>query len=135
MVGDVTIRDTRRTRAASILIVEGDRDTLAGWVRLLHAAGYCVTGAASFEDARHAVKAAPDLLITEVRLGAYNGLQLVIRARAHNPHLPAIVLTGFSDVVIKAEAERLGAIYVEKPVDAERLLKIVANALERRRNV
>jgi DNA-binding NtrC family response regulator len=134
-LGDVTIRDTPTARAASILIVEGDRDTLAGWVRLLHAAGYRVTGAASFEDARRAVQAAPDLLITEVRLGAYNGLQLIIRARAHNPHLPAIVLTAFSDVVIKAEAERLGAIYVEKPVDANRLLAIVADALERPRNV
>jgi two-component system response regulator HydG len=135
MLGDVTIRDIRKTSAASILIVEGDRDTLAGWVRLLHAAGYRVTGATSFEEARRAVESAPDLLITEVRLGAYNGLQLIIRARAHNSHLSAIVLTAFSDVVIKAEAERLGAIYVEKPVDAEQFLAIVADALERRRHV
>ena len=135
MLSDVRIRDTQMARAASILIVEGDRETLAGWVQLLHAAGYRVTGAASFEDARRAVQAAPDLLITEVRLGAYNGLQLVIRARAHNPHLPVIVLTAFSDVVIRAEAERLGAIYVEKPVEAKRLLDIIADALRRPRNV
>ena len=132
MLSDVTIRDTRNGLAASILIVEGDRDTLAGWVKLLHAAGYRVTGAASFEEARRALEVPLDLVITEVRLGAYNGLQLVIRARSHNPHLSAIVLTGFPDVVIRAEAERLNAIYVEKPVDAERLLTIVADALDRR---
>ena len=129
---DVTIRDTRKGPTASILIVEGDRDTLAGWVELLHAAGYRVTGAASFEEARRALASAPDLLITEVRLGAYNGLQLIIRARAHNPHLSAIVLTAFPDVVIKAEAERLNAVYVEKPVDTKRLLTLVAKALDRR---
>lgn len=132
MLMNVTIRDTRNRPTAGILIVEGDRDTLAGWVKLLHAAGYRVTGAASFEEARRALASPPDLVITEVRLGAFNGLQLVIRARSQNPHLSAIVLTGFPDVVIKAEAERLNAIYVEKPVDGERLLAIVADALDRR---
>jgi DNA-binding NtrC family response regulator len=132
MFSDVMIRDTRNGRGAGILIVEGDRNTLAGWVALLQAAGYRVTGAASFEEARRALTSIPDLLITEVRLGAYNGLQLIIRGRAHHPDLSAIVLTAYPDIVIKAEAERLNAIYMEKPVDAKRLLAVVANALERR---
>ena len=135
MLRDVAIRDTAKDPVPSILIVEGDRVTLAGWVKLLHAAGYRVTGAASFEEARRALASALDLVITEVRLGAYNGLHLIIRARSHNPHLSAIVLTGFPDVVIKAEAERLDAVYVEKPVDAERLLAIVAETLDRRPTV
>lgn len=56
----------------------------------------------------------PDLLMTDVRLGAYNGLQLIAMApRA----IPAIVVTGFSDPVIEADAARLGAEYRVKPVD------------------
>ncbi len=36
----------------------------------------------------------PDLLITDVRLGVYNGLQLLMRGRMVNPQLQAIVITG-----------------------------------------
>ena len=129
MLGNVPIRDASRRESAGILIVEDDREALAGRVELLRAAGYAVTGVATFEEARRALSDAPDLLITEVRLGAYNGLHLIMRARSRSPHSAAIVLTGFPDAVIRAEAERLNAIYVEKPVDAARLLAAVADAL------
>ena len=129
MLQNVPIRDASRRESAGILIVEDDREALAAWVELLRAAGYAVTGAATFEEARGALTAAPDLLITEVRLGAYNGLHLVVRARSQSPHTAAIVLTAFPDAVIKAEAERMNAIYVEKPVDDQRLLAAVADAL------
>ena len=55
----------------------------------------------------------PDLLITDVRLDAYNGLHLV--AMAPRP-IPAIVVTGFADPSIEADARRLGADYLVKPI-------------------
>jgi two-component system C4-dicarboxylate transport response regulator DctD len=70
-------------------------------------------------------------LITDVRLGAYNGLQLIFRARALNPQLPVIVMTGYSDAAIRAEAQRLEAVYLEKPIDSEALLSRVAGILVR----
>jgi DNA-binding response OmpR family regulator len=33
----------------------------------------------------------PDLLITDVRLGAHNGLELVLRARGGAADMPAII--------------------------------------------
>ena len=120
------------TKKPDILIVEDDRDTLAGLTALLRSVGYGVTGAASFEEGRRALQQKPALLMTDVRLGAYNGLHLIIRARAEAPHLPAIVLTGHSDVVVRREAERLGAVYIEKPVVPEKLLVLVSDTLSRR---
>ena len=121
------------TAEASILIVEDDRAAL-GWLEeLLGGAGYHVTGAASFEDAKRALAVdAPDLLITDVRLGAYNGLQLIFRARALDPRLPVIVMTGYSDAAIRAEAQRLAAAHLEKPIDSKALLSLVAGMLVRR---
>ena len=58
------------------------------------------------------------MLITDIRLGPYNGLQLVVRARLANPSLPVLVVTAFHDPVLQAETERLSAIYLRKPVDA-----------------
>jgi DNA-binding NtrC family response regulator len=120
----------RRGPAPTILIVEGDPALLTLWSETMANAGYEVTTALSFEEARRSmVTSVPDVLLTDIRLGAYNGLQLVIRARAANPRLRAIVVTGHPDVVVQREAERLGAVHVEKPLDMKVLLELVAGAL------
>jgi DNA-binding NtrC family response regulator len=113
----------------NILIVEDDENTLSGWVELLRAAGYMVTGVSSYEEGRQELAAMPDLLITDVRLGVYNGLQLLMRGRMVNPQLQAIVITGYADQIVRREAVYLQAEHLEKPVDTDRLLQVVGNAL------
>jgi len=113
----------------NILIVEDDENTLAGWVELLRTAGYLVTGVSSYEEGRQELAAMPDLLITDVRLGVYNGLQLLMRGRRVNPHLQGIVVTDYADSIVRREAVYLHAEHLEKPVDADRLLQVVSNAL------
>ena len=112
-----------------ILIVEDDRVTLGAWSDLLRAAGYDVIAATSFDEARRAIDRGPRLLIVDVRLGTYNGLHVLIVAKSTIPDLAAIVVTGFADSAVASEAERLGAACLEKPVDANRLLEVVANAI------
>ena len=119
-------------RGGSILIVEDDQSTLGGWVELLRGAGYGVTGVSSYEEGRRELANLPDLLITDVRLGAYHGLQLLMRGRMMNPQLQAIVITGYADQIVRREAVHLQAEHLEKPVDADRLLQVVATALARR---
>lgn len=116
----------------NILIVEDDQNTLCGWVELLRRAGYGVTGVSSYEEGRQELANRPDLLITDVRLGAYHGLQLLMRGRMMNPRLQAIVVTGYADQIVRREAVHLQAEHLEKPVDADRLLQVVGNALARR---
>jgi DNA-binding NtrC family response regulator len=113
----------------NILIVEDDQSTLAGWVELLRAAGYFVRGVSSYEEGRQELAMMPDLLITDVRLGVYNGLQLLMRGRMVNPRLQAIVITGYADQIVRREAVYLHAEHLEKPVDADRLLQVVSDAL------
>jgi DNA-binding NtrC family response regulator len=113
----------------NILIVEDDQSTLSGWVELLRGAGYFVRGVSSYEEGRQELAMMPDLLITDVRLGVYNGLQLLMRGRMMNPRLQAIVVTGYADQIVRREAVYLQAEHLEKPVDADRLLQVVSNAL------
>jgi len=113
----------------NILIVEDDKSTLSGWVELLRGAGYGVIGVSTYEEGRQELATLPDLLITDVRLGVYNGLQLLMRGRMVNPRLQAIVVTGYADQIVRREAVHLLAEHLEKPVDADRLLQVVANAL------
>ena len=119
-----------RSGPGRLLIVEDDRTTLSGWVELLGDAGYHVTGVSSYEHALDELSHMPDLLITDVRLGVYNGLQLIVRGRMINPDLRAIVVTGYADQVVFREAVHLHAEHVEKPVDIDRLMLLVAKALD-----
>jgi len=113
-----------------ILVVDDDVQMLTLLSEVLRGTGYIVRGASTFEEGRRILDAAtPDLLITDVRLGAYNGLELVLRARDRAANMPAIVLTGFTDSVIHAEAERFDALYLEKSTDLNQLAAIVSEML------
>jgi len=113
-----------------VLIVEDDKTTLSGWVELLGGAGYQVTGVSSYEQALEELAHMPDLLVTDVRLGVYNGLQLIVRGRMINPDLQAIVVTGYADQVVFREAVHLHAEHLEKPVDIDRLMLLISKALD-----
>jgi DNA-binding NtrC family response regulator len=112
----------------TILLVEDDDATRVGLSTLLQRAGYEVVASESVQEGRNLLKEdSPDLLITDVRLGAFNGLQLL--AMSPRP-IPAIVTTGFPDPVLEAEARQLGAKFLLKPVEPGNLLALVAELLE-----
>ncbi len=69
-----------------------------------------------------------DVMITDIRLGAFNGLQLAVIARDKHPEMKIIVFSGFDDPVLREEAAHLRASYVLKPVGADYLLDLMATA-------
>jgi two-component system response regulator AtoC len=112
------------------LVVEPDAGIRALLVSWLRDSRYTAEGAASFEAARRVLsRRPPDLLITDVRLGAFNGLHLVITTRASRPALRAIVITAVDDAALRAEAMEADAGYLVKPVTREALLDAAAQAL------
>ena len=113
-----------------ILIVEDDLATRVGLQELLAGAGYTAIVAADFREGRRVLEQEyPDLLIVDLRLQGFNGLQLL-----HiNPRpIPTIVVTGFPDDVLQADARRLGAEYLVKPFEPSRLLGLVGRLLDRK---
>jgi FixJ family two-component response regulator len=110
-----------------ILIVEDHEATRLGLQALLIKAGYDVRSAGSFAEGRRAIAdEPPDLLIADLRLGAFNGLQLVAGIPVG---LPSIIVTGFPDSVLAADARKLGALYITKPVNPDKLLTLVEETL------
>jgi DNA-binding response OmpR family regulator len=113
--------------ARTILVVEDDEATRVGLLVLLAEAGYRTVGAATLKQATELVAdQKPDLLITDVRLGGDNGLQLV--AMAAEP-VPTIVTTAFADPILEAEARQLGADFVVKPLAPAALLELIERKL------
>ena len=112
-----------------VVIVDDDNSLLQLMDRWLTAAGYTTELYNEFEAARTRLSSdAPDVLITDVRLGAYNGLHLVVMAKLRKPGIKAVVLTGFDDHVLQHDALNAGAAFLLKPVSAERLLEAVQPA-------
>lgn len=112
---------------AKILIVEDDAATRRGYQELLSLAGHDVIATGTYLEGRQAVvEERPDLIITDLRLDGFNGLQLLLLSPQP---IPAIIVTGFPDEVLAAEARRVGAEYVVKPVPPSTLVALVAAKL------
>ena len=112
--------------AFRLLVVNADRDRLHATEEILVSAGFLVTCASTYDQAKQGLLCAPpDLLVTDVRLGAYNGLHLVVRAHSDHPSMPAIVLDVHHDRVLESETQNAGAVYVGKPLGAGPLVALV----------
>ncbi len=109
-----------------VLLVAPNGGVVRGLAPSLRAAGYVPKVVGDFAAAKEALAARPELLITELKLGAYNGLHLAIRANVQGT--PTIVV-GDHDPVLEAEAERQHARYLTPPVTPERVLALVAELL------
>jgi ActR/RegA family two-component response regulator len=120
----------RAAPAYRILLVDSDAERAPAMERVLVGAAYRVAIARSFEDALAQIPLhCPDVLITALRLGTFNGLHLVVRWHAEYPDLPAIVLAGVEDEAIAADAAVHRARFFTFPVGADELLKAVAQAI------
>jgi DNA-binding response OmpR family regulator len=116
--------------APRVLIVEDNDATRTGLSELLARAGYRTQSTRSFEEGSRAMRDdPPDLLIADVRLGAYNGLQLLVTSPKR---VPTIIMTGFPDPVLEADARHLGAQFILKPVAPDALLSLVEAQLAAR---
>ena len=111
---------TESTDGKRVLVVDDDQSLLRMIEQMLTAGGYAVELCSSFEAAKHRLThSPPDVLLTDVRLGAFNGLQLVILAKELSPSTTAIVMSAYDDVTLRKEASHCGASYLQKPFTGE----------------
>jgi len=74
-----------------------------------------------------------DLVLSDVRMGDLDGLELVSRVHSLKPAVPTILVTAFGTVDQAVEAMRRGADdFVTKPISPQELRERVAKALARR---
>ena len=112
--------EKHRTRILIVDDYEGVAETLGSDLQLR---GFDVSTSRDFVEARtKLLESRFDVLVTDVRLGAFNGLQLAVIARAKWPDMRIVVISGFDDPVLKAEASATHATYLVKPVSPEHLI-------------
>ncbi len=112
--------------APTILVVDSGPTQLASVLNTLRGAGYQASGVDSFQEARHRLASIqPDLLIADIQLGAFNGLQLVLERHATHITKPSVVTHAHADPVLRREALKADAPYLVKPINPEVLLRTV----------
>jgi DNA-binding response OmpR family regulator len=113
-----------------ILVLDDDENALSGIVELLRDAEYRVTGAATYDAAKQLLTAnAYDLLICDVRLRGFNGLNLVMQSRSEYPDMAVIIISGYDEPLMNLEASRYQATFVGKPIRPTAFLATVAHCL------
>jgi FixJ family two-component response regulator len=120
--------------AALVILVNADPNVLWRTDALLSEDGHLVAAVSTFGEAKKLLESVtPDVLVADVRLDAYNGLQLAIRSRLDHPNLPVIITNEWPDAAFEAEAKRHGAIFVAAPLDNPDFLRIVRMAVAQSR--
>jgi len=86
--------------AARVLLVDDNQDGLMARKSLLEEQGLEITTKTNGEDAFEALSQAGfDLLVTDFKMPKMNGVELIRRAKALQPTLPIILLSGFVDTL------------------------------------
>jgi DNA-binding response OmpR family regulator len=120
-----------------ILVVEDDSVSRLMLEVQLRQAGYIVIGAASGEQAIALLSQERyDLLVTDLRLHTMDGVQVMQAARAINPQIEVIIVTGAACTSSAIAALNHHAYsYLLKPVRHDDLMRSVSAALTNRRHI
>src|SRR5262245_25266349 len=103
--------------------------------KTLESRGYSVHEAADAYDARRRLQSARyGAVLTDLRLPAGSGFDVLQAARDADAQTPVVVMTAFGTVDEAVRAMKEGATdFLTKPVDTDHLLLLLERALERRR--
>jgi two-component system CheB/CheR fusion protein len=128
--------DARPQAAPAIFIVDDDQQIRANLRQLFEEEGRAVE---DFEDCESFLQAygqdREGCLLVDAYLPGMSGLELLQRMRELGRRLPAIMITGKSDVHMAVQAMKAGASdFIEKPIAFQDLLISVDRALEQSRD-
>jgi two-component system nitrogen regulation response regulator NtrX len=119
---------------AKILIVDDEEDIRALIRGILEDEGYVVEEAANSTSAFTAIREqAPDLMVLDIWLqgSEKDGMEILDALQADETYLPVLMISGHGTIETAVKAIKNGAYdFIEKPFKSDRLLLMIARALE-----
>ena len=119
---------------AKILVVDDQRNMRTTLAMMLRGSGHEVDDAADGDAGIEAISAGGyDLVLTDLKMGATDGMAVLRHAKERSPMTEVIVMTAYGTIESAVEAMRQGAHdYLQKPFAEDELLVKVERALEKR---
>jgi len=123
-------------RGSRILLAEDDPQLIAMYKRRLKREGYDAIGVSTAEACLERLQTSVvDAIIMDVGLPGMDGMTAMRHIVERYPSLPVIMATGDTNASTAVSALKDGAYdYIVKPIDMQRLLTIVGNAVKSRRD-
>jgi len=117
-----------------IVVVDDELPNLESLERILRSDGGEIL---TFQDAQSALAAIRqgnvDILMTDLRMGSMNGLELLEATKILDPGIEVVLMTAYGTVQLAVEAMKKGAYdFITKPLQRIQVIKSVHQALERR---
>ncbi len=114
-----------------IRVIDDDDAMRRSWAFLLEGEGWDVI---TYSDALEFLSSSnfqrPGCIVLDVRMPRMSGLELQDRLREMKVDLPIIFISGHGDIDMAVNALKLGAVdFLQKPVDDQRLLTAIGNAV------
>ena len=119
---------------AKLLIVDDEASIRGALKQVFEYEGHTVTTAGSGKEALGAYpQVAPDVCFLDVKMPGMDGLELLRKLREQDAAGVFIMISGHGTIDTAIEATREGAFdFLEKPLDTNRLLVTLRNALDHR---
>ncbi|MCC6751037.1 MAG: sigma-54-dependent Fis family transcriptional regulator [Deltaproteobacteria bacterium] len=122
---------------ATLLVIDDEKNIRRTLRMVLESEGYEVHDAESAEEGLALLEVRRvDAMLLDLKLPGISGMEALERLQAEHPgetNVPVIVISGHGTVSDAVQATRLGAFdFLEKPLDRERVVITVRNALRQR---
>jgi len=120
---------------SKLLIVDDQRNMRTTLAMMLRGAGFEVDEAQNGEEgSERGGGGAYDVVLTDLRMGSKDGIDVLRAVKTAQPMTEVIVMTAYGTIESAVEAMRFGAFdYIQKPFTEQELLVKVGKAIDNRR--
>lgn len=118
----------------TILLIDDEPKICQIIADILCLKGYDVSEAYNGEEGLRRIRANDiDLVLLDLKLPGISGMEILKKILKEHSEIPVIMISAHGTIQTAVESIKLGAYdFIEKPLDADRLLIVVRNALEKR---
>lgn len=119
----------------TILVVDDERSVRDSLRMILTYAHHEVEMAEDGAKALAIIESRPiDMVLLDIKMPGMDGIEVLDSMMKRNPELPVVMISGHGTIETAVEATKKGAFdFLSKPLDRDRLLVTVRNALEQRK--
>ncbi|MFC1627576.1 sigma-54-dependent transcriptional regulator [Gemmatimonadota bacterium] len=121
--------------SGTILVIDDEKGIRDSLQLVLEYEGYPVLKAVTGQEGLDVVEASePHIILLDVKMPGLDGMEVLERLDPKRTGRVVIMISGHADIATAVEATRMGAFdFLEKPLDQEKVLLTVRNAMARAR--
>jgi DNA-binding NtrC family response regulator len=115
-----------------VLVVDDEQAVRESIKMILEYEGFSVRFAPHGKAALEGLKSGGvDLMLLDIKMPGIDGMKVLETVRRDYPAMPVVMISGHGTIENAVEATRMGAYeFLQKPLDRDRLLIVVRNAVE-----